>query len=309
MQTLVYLPFGSHLYGTQTAQSDRDYKGIYLPTLEQLYLQRIPKSLRQDTKDGSARKNTAADVDSELYSLHYFLELACRGEMIALDMLHSRPDQWLTVTETWKDLVVQRQRFYTKNLAALCGYVRQQAAKYGIKGSRLAEAQTVLDFLRAQGPHTRIEDVWDLLPTGDYLLKGQNEVDAYFEVCGKKLTGRTFCHHHVPTIQVFVDQYGSRARQAERNEGVDWKAMSHALRAAYQVIAILRDGGYVYPLPQTEEIRAVKEGRRHFTREVAPVLETLMDTLEQLQAHSTLPDTVDRAYWDRWLVDRIDRLL
>jgi predicted nucleotidyltransferase len=36
--------FGSHLYGTSTEQSDRDYKGIFLPSAQDILLGRIPKT-------------------------------------------------------------------------------------------------------------------------------------------------------------------------------------------------------------------------------------------------------------------------
>jgi hypothetical protein len=304
MDILVDMVFGSHLYGTNSETSDRDYKGVFMPTREQILLQRIPHSINESTKKGT-EKNTAEDTDRERYSLHYFLHLACEGETVALDMLHAPQEFWLLSSRIWEDLVARRHMFYTRSLKAFVGYARRQAAKYGVKGSRLSEAKKVVEFLSSQPASLRIGDVWDFLPEGEHIRKTSNDVDQLYEVCGKKLTAKGYCHHYVPMLQAFADRYGDRARQAEENKGVDWKAVSHAFRAAYQVKHILVDGGYTYPLPETEFIKRVKSGAMHFANEVGPQLDNLMEELEALSEASTLPTKVDRSYWDAWLVDTL----
>ena len=67
--TLVEMVFGSHLYGTDSPSSDRDYKGVFLPSKRDLYLARTPKSLSFNTKTDTTTKNTSTDTDRELYSL------------------------------------------------------------------------------------------------------------------------------------------------------------------------------------------------------------------------------------------------
>lgn len=298
---VVQMLFGSHLYGTNSPTSDHDYKGVFIPDYEQCLLQQVPHSISNSTKQGEG-KNSSSDIDNELYSLHYFIDLACKGETVALDMLHAPSRYWVTGSAIWEDLVEQRSWFYTKNLKAFVGYARRQAAKYGVKGSRLSDAKAIIDILKAH-PASRIEDIWDVLPTGEHLHKTRNDIGLLYDVCGKKLTARGYCHHYIPMLEAFAQKYGDRARLAEVNEGVDWKAVSHAFRAAYQVKHILVDGGYTYPLPETDYLKSVKSGSLHFTNEVAPKLDTLMDELELLSSQSTLPECVDRAYWDNWLVN------
>jgi hypothetical protein len=302
MQILVDMVFGSHLYGTNSETSDKDFKGVFMPTREQILLQRVPRSINESTKKGSDIKNTADDMDRELYSLHYFLHLACEGETVALDMLHAPSSFWLASSAIWEELVSLRAKFYTKSLKAFVGYARRQAAKYGVKGSRLSEAKEVLEFLKAQPPSLRLADVWDQLPDGEHIHKSQNDVDRLYEVCGKKMVSRGYCTHYVPMLEQFAQNYGARARQAEENKGVDWKAVSHAFRAAYQVQHILQHGGYTYPLPETDYLKAVKSGTLHFANEVGPKLDTLMESLEALSEQSTLPSKVDRTFWDQWLI-------
>ncbi|MGZ7230903.1 hypothetical protein ACXWOM_10615, partial [Streptococcus pyogenes] len=56
------------------------------------------------------------------------------------------------------------------------------------------------------------------------------------------------------------NEYGERARKAEANEGVDWKALSHALRGGLQLQEIYTTGDLVYPLKDAEFIKKVKAG-------------------------------------------------
>lgn len=311
MKTLVNMVFGSHLYGTNSETSDKDYKGVFMPTREDLLLQRVPKSINNSTKKRNDQKNTAEDVDTEMYSLNYFIHLACEGETVALDMLHAPKEFWLESSYIWESLVQERERFYTSKLKAFVGYARRQAAKYGVKGSRLSDAKRVYEFLKTQNPNLRVAEVWDALPEGEFLKKEEianpGEMDKKFPhmytVCGKGLSSQAYVHHYLPMLENFINRYGDRARLAELNEGVDWKAVSHAFRAAYQVKHILLNNGYSYPLPETDYIKAVKSGKLNFVNEVGPKLEELMAELEVLSSKSTLPRHSDRKFWDGWLLE------
>ena len=308
MNRIVRLKFGSHLYGTNTPNSDTDYKGIFMPDPYQILLGRIPKSIRTQGGDDK-KKNTSADVDEEFYSLHYFIHLALEGETVALDMLHANLSMCTEEPhEVWLELTKEKHRFYTKNLRALVGYARRQAAKYGIKGSRLEEAQKVLEFLKMkelESPGIRMEDIWDELPTGEHIYKQPRtypETVSVVQVCGKQLQSSAKAGHYVETLQRFCDAYGGRAQLARDNKGIDWKAISHAFRAGFQVRDILTQGGFTYPLKETEYLIKVKKGELDYTTVVAPSLDELMDELEVLAISSTLPDQPDRAWWDSWLI-------
>jgi hypothetical protein len=302
---LVEMVFGSHLYGTASPCSDKDFKGVYVPSLNDLLLGKFPKSINESTKQDSSVKNTFTDTDKETYSLHYFLELAKKGETVALDMLHAPESAWVSSTFQWEYLVKNRSMFYTKNLSSLVGYARKQASKYGVKGSRLAEAKAVLEVLNAcEDPMTRVDEVLSLLPTGEHCGMTTAEGVAFYQVCGRKFTLSAKVYHYVPIVEKFIRDYGDRARQAEANEGVDWKAVSHAFRAAYQVRGILRDGDFSYPLTETDFLRAVKCGSLHF-KEVGPKLDALMDEVEKLSSTSTLPESVDSGAVDNLLLTLI----
>lgn len=118
MNVIVKMVHGSHLYGLNTASSDMDYKGVFLPSLEDI-VQLNPKHEIRESTGSNTQKNTSNDVDTDMYSLQKFLKMACDGETIALDMLHC--DNPIETSEVWEFIRENRSKFYTKNMKAFLG--------------------------------------------------------------------------------------------------------------------------------------------------------------------------------------------
>lgn len=306
---ILLMKFGSHLYGTNTPESDIDYKGVYMPTKEEIFLNKIPKCIQFSSGDPNA-KNTKEDVDIELYSLHYFLELAFKGETVAIDMLHCNKESCMDYTQVWTFIHKHRNLFYTNNLKGFVEYCRKQAAKYGIKGSRIADARTVSTFLGNQiwgyGGMRSMDYVWDKLPKGDHIhfVTGgkKDSTEVFYQVCGKRLQRTARMSYCKDILDKFIESYGHRAKEAEKNKGIDWKAVSHAIRHALQIRDIFTDGDIIFPLKGADFLRSVKLGKFDYLTAVAPVLESLMDDIEILSKTTNLPSKVNQKFWNNWLM-------
>lgn len=311
--------FGSHLYGLETPESDMDYKGIFIPSAPSVLAQKAPRNISHSTGSDFS-KNTAEDVDTEMFSLHEFINLACKGETVAIDMLHC-PDNMLVgkTDDLWNHIREHRSKFYTTNMVAYMGYVRKQAAKYGIKGSRMATLfeiiettqATVVDYCIERGgmewKDVRLQEIVDKLPiTNDFgpieLADKKGELVPFYRVMEKKFQYSLRVSEFIDILKKIYDTYGSRAKMAMENEGVDWKALSHAIRAGEQIKEIYETGDLVYPLRNREFILDVKQGKLDFTTVVKPYLEQLVADVEALaadiEAKGSLPKEVDRTMWD-----------
>jgi hypothetical protein len=310
MDLIVKMKFGSQLYGTSTVESDQDFKGVFMPSRRQILLGRIPKCRHFTTGDGLS-KNTAGDIDEEIYSLHYFIQLAAEGQTVAMDMLHAPEPFWTVHTPLWRAIVAQRSRFYTKQLQAFVAYAQRQAAKYGIKGSRLHAVAQVVEVLQCHPPEKKLADIWPALPRIEHCDdRGQDPKGMrLYQVCGKRFQESARIGYVLPILETFQDEYGERARRAAANENIDWKAVSHALRAAIQIREILTQGTIDYPLRDAPFLVRVKSGQLDYTTQVAPALEALMGEVKQLLDHSPLPDQVDYTYWEDFVCDAAQRHL
>jgi len=310
-ELIMFAPFGSHLYGTDTPASDRDFKGVYMPTVQQILTGKIPRTYSWGSKKSTAEgaKNAPDDIDIEVYSLHYFLHLLCQGDTVSMDMIHIKPGQCNVSTPIWEILHANRSKAYSTDMRAFVGYARKQAAKYGIKGSRLDAIDRVISFLKevekAHGGNSpKLGDVWNYLPGGDHLHKvDPSDLNPHrtFEVCGKRFHETIRVSEILRSLERVQEGYGHRAKLAKANQGIDWKAVSHAFRAARQMEEIFKTGDLVYPLWDSTTLRKIKAGEMDFITEVAPALESLMDQVEVLATASLLPKHIDQGYWDEML--------
>lgn len=82
----------------------------------------------------------------------------------------------------------------------------------------------------------------------------------------------------------------------------DFKALSHALRAAYQLHEIFETGDLKFPLSMAEQLLAVKKGELDF-KLVLHNLEDSINVVDRLANASTLPSKVDHQVVDKFLLD------
>jgi len=143
---VVKMIHGSHLYGLNTPLSDKDFKGVLLPTKKQILLGQANFTISESTGKENT-KNTSDDIDTEMFSLQKFMEMAVKGETVIVDMLHAPDSALLETSNIWKQIVSKRDMFYTKNMKAYLGYVRKQAAKYGVRGSRIKALEEVMEVI------------------------------------------------------------------------------------------------------------------------------------------------------------------
>lgn len=300
---------GSVLYGTNTPESDSDYKGIYLPSKEECFLNQIQSNISSTTGKPNS-KNTKDDIDIEIFSLQQFIKLACNGEMIVIDMLHTPDNMILDSSEIWKKLKENRSKFYSKHLFGYIGYIKKQTAKYGIKGSRLNAMKELLDILESftvVPNDKRLGSIWDKLPINEYCKMVDNPKEyrwRSYECCGKQLQENMTFEYAYEIIKRLYDNYGSRALLAQQNLGVDHKAVSHAFRAGLQLKEIYTTGNLIYPLKDAEFIRDIKIGKFHYMNDgIGEKLEELLVDVEELASKSTYPEKIDMKWFDDFIIN------
>jgi hypothetical protein len=64
-----------------------------------------------------------------------------------------------------------------------------------------------------------------------------------------------------------------------------------------------------FPLKNAKFLMQVKQGKLDYLTEVAPVLESLMEEVEELARRSDLPEMVDKAFWDHFICETLEKEL
>lgn len=308
MKTLVKIRFGSHLYGTSTPESDTDYKSVHIPSASDIILQRAKSTVSRSTKSDTSIKNGADDVDDESFAVHKFMKMLRVGDMVATELLFAPP---VESSDLWQSYFIEpRRRYLNKRIEGFVGYCQKQAAKYGIKGSRVSAVRNALECLErwisshgekvklgvfsdeimmhvTKNAHTDVVDV----------LQSSGENIRCWEVCGRKMPFTISIKTAYDIMKTVFDNYGHRSLLAESNEGVDWKAISHAVRVGEQAIELVTTGHITFPRPNADELLMIKKGGLPY-KIAADRLESLLDEVKEASAKSNLPENPDELWMD-----------
>jgi hypothetical protein len=322
MKKILELQHGSHLYGTNTPSSDIDIKGVFIPSARDILLSRVSKTIRPNTKEsvgGFTAKNQPGDVDQEFYSLDKYLSLLCEGQTVALDLLFATPilDKSAYDSVWYYQIWLNRERFISRKADSFIGYAYKQASKYGIKGSRVASVRAIVNLLEPllqNNSHRILGDYREYLvefvaTSGgefaqliDIELANQSKIIQHLEVCGRKAPLTISVREAYNMYKRLLDEYGQRALQAENNDGVDWKALSHAVRVGTQSIEYLKTGEMIFPRPDAAHLLDIKKGLLPY-KDVAEEIESLIEEIKIASTNSTLPDEPDYKFCEELVVN------
>jgi hypothetical protein len=317
VRTLVTIKFGSHLYGTSTPESDLDYKSVFVPAARDIVLQQVKATITNKRPKAKFEKNYAGEVDEESHSLQRFLELAAEGQTVALDVLFA--PEWAMIeppSAEWHEIMANRHRLLTRKAASFVGYVRTQSNKYGIKGSRVASSRAALkllaDAMEKYGTTQKLEllgtDIAEFIAAHEHTTvipidnPSTGVTMLHWEVCGRKMPYSASLKNAHSIMKAMVDEYGKRALMAETQQGVDWKALSHAVRVGTQALELLETGHITFPLPNAEHVLAIKTGQLPY-KEVADEIEDFLGKVEAAAERSTLPAEADQQWIDNFVHD------
>lgn len=317
---LLYLTqVGSKLYGTNNKDSDDDYKGIFVSNADLVLLK---KDIYHWTKTTGvdASKNTKEDVDFQLCSLHMFFDLLRKGETSAIELVFSvfREDTIVFIDQDFKRFILTNWKLLvSKRLDSFFGYCLGQTKKYGIKGERLKELESIIPILESYNPMHKLSahqyNLENMIDMNKYefisFVKGlngsKNEEVTYLEVLGRKFLFTNSVGYVIERLKEVQKDYGERTKRAR--EGIDKKALSHAYRIVSQVEELVHTGFLTFPRPEANVIKGLKYTDMDF-EEYQAILELIgnkIDTLGVELKNSSLPDTVDEEILEHYLLQFI----
>jgi hypothetical protein len=304
---LVELRAGSHLYGTATPASDIDLKAVYLPPARDILLQRARPTVTEERAKERGERNLPGDVDRESHSLQRFLDFVLAGQPLALEMLFA-PDTVMTMPPDplWRAVQALAPRLVSRQATQFLRYCRLQAERYGSKGARAAAARQALALLEAaeaaHGTTARlavIEPALTAFAAGTPhaalidLPVGGNRDMRHLELCGRKAPLHASIKAAREMAARLLAEYGARTLLAEQDGGVDWKALSHAVRVGQEAIELLTTGRLVFPLAGAGHLLEIKLGQVPYETVVDEITHLLV-AAEAAAATSSLPDKPDR---------------
>lgn len=258
--------FGSTLYGTNSASSDTDIKGIYLPDIKDVLMGKELKTYSYQSNKTS--KNTADDIDIELKPLQTWLKELSRGDTGAIDILFSMHTEE-SVVYADHDFLGKMPNAYEMYDITGCksflGYVKSQSLKYTVKAQNLKFLRELNSDLAAfidhKGMQTALAFFIDRYKFRYHHLKKEHEGRYHFDILGSLFQLNLPVSYIKKWVEKKVKSYGNRTEATlVSKESVDWKALSHSVRCCLEVEELLTGDSICFPLVEADYVKSVKYG-------------------------------------------------
>lgn len=171
-RTIILSPTGSYAYGTNTAESDKDFKGVCIPPID--YYLGLESFNEYNTSGGKNFKNTKDDVDVNIIHINKFVKDAMQGVPNNIEILFVRPEDYLKVTPLGQYLIANRHLFLSQQIRKkFGGYAYSQIQKLKNKNSNGTGRQ---DLIEKFGYDTKffmhsvrlLTSAIEILETGDF---------------------------------------------------------------------------------------------------------------------------------------------
>jgi len=317
---VVYITiYGSKLFGTDNKNSDTDYKGIFIPSKRDVLLKKDILHFNYNTN--SKTKNDKDDIDIQFYSIYKWFSLLQKGETGALDLLFSmfREDtQAFNDTNFTSIIKANYQKFYNKNLHSFVGYCVGQSKLYNIKGERYNELDIFVKYfqnvdkskysLKLSTVFDEIQEILDnqkfkyIRFTKGALSRGNQgyKEGIYIELLGKRFSQMVSVEYFLTHIQDMQKQFGNRTISSAK--GVDYKALSHAVRVINEVEELLDTNFITFPLLNKEYIISIKEGKKNL-EEVMNYIDIKLDIVQNKLENSNLAEKSDEEFISNLIIE------
>jgi len=249
---------GSTLYGTDTSDSDKDYRGFILPPFEYLvgaleFEQYNPKCSHEDIV---------------IYSLKKFIKLLMNGDPVCLEMLFA--PEWAINYRSEIGGIIRRNRnlfLSRKFINRILGYSESEFRK--VKGV------TLKPIKKNPNEQQVIDDIRNVF----HLPK--QEMDGVINIL--------FAHHSKKIVNS-TRKLGQKRKSQIEKFGYCVSSASHTVRLLGQLLELLTELKITFPRPNAEFLRNIKLGKISL-EQVESTRSELMLQIKVAEHQTLLPKT------------------
>lgn len=340
--TLFRVLTGSHLYGTATEKSDFDYKAVTLPKLDDLLLNKRVTN-RKEKPEGlkAGDKMLAGETETEYLPLQVFFDDFFSGQTYALEVAFAtalfkhEPVDNVQFKEYWMWMMQELiDKFLTKSVKKMVGYAVSQSKLYGLKTERYTSMRQFVAMVETHFDNSMFSELTTDIKMRETSLTSSVHADLLesvlrlpfvktcevqnasggqtmapgLEIAGKKFPFTNSWLTVVNSVKNQLANYGERVKEFD-GEGIDWKALSHAIRITEQVLELCRDGKLEFPRPNALYLLDVKSGKVPLD-EATAYLNEAFSKVDQAVATSVLPERTHslETEFEAWKLQKLTEL-
>lgn len=344
--TVLLVRHGSHAYGTNTATSDEDFKGIAIPT-KKYFLGTMHRFEQAELK--------APDPDAVIYDIRKFFNLAADCNPNIIEVLHTDPSDHFIVSPIGEEILAHKNDFLSKKIKfTFMGYSVAQLkrikthkrwimdppthsptrAEYGLPEQTLiptdqllavqAEIQKELDrfqfdFMEGLEESQKIE-IRAIM--SEMLAELKITTDMHFAAAARKIgMDENFIHlmqmeRQYAGAKREFDQYQNwkvtrnPARAAlEEKYGYDTKHAYHLVRLIRMCREILTTGKVLVKRPDREELLTIRNGAWTYEQLIEFAEREELELNELYLTSTALPTKPDKEKLDQLCIRLVEQSL
>lgn len=282
---------GSHFFNLAGPNSDKDYRGVYMPSNKEFYEgEGRRKMIDYKTNDGNKKgiKNGAEDVDFSLFSITKFLELLKSGDFNMMELLHAPEEVIIINSDIMKDLTAMKQSLLVNDISSFLGFIKKEYKRYGINIHHYEEQEKLKKFLDKYPEHTRLNTIWKEIEkygennsfiTFTTSKTGNNKSVPSLKIAQRLYQNTVTVDYVRNAIKQRLETYGHRQKNMAK-DGVEFKGLYHALRLIYEANDLFDYGEF--KLPFNESRHETLKGIKYSTMKQQTIFDLIDNGIEYL---------------------------
>jgi len=300
---------GSHLFGTNTPESDLDYEGVFMPSSEMLYGFKACKEVDCGTtaKDESGR-NTKDAVDFKIREYREFVRLALQNNPNILNMLFANEENIEFANGFGRRLLGMADRFpHAGGLNRYLAYGRSQMKKMEVKPQNYDAIKEAIEAISAFDGRRTLVEVVDMINgvSVKYGLFVDRGPGKHIVVGDMSFERGLSVKRVMSSLRDRIDRASSRSKLWEKY-GYDVKFGANLIQILRQGIVIAATGRIQFPLKYSSDILDIKSGRWSLER----LKSSAMDAIEVLEdkinnGYHMLPSKPRHAEIESFVIDEV----
>lgn len=306
---------GSHLYGTNTPDSDKDYLGVYLNTKEEILGLQTSEELTENIESKAENgRNTKDAVDCKYYELRKFCRLALNNNPTVLEILFVNPENIIEITPEGQALLDLKYDFLSKKLFnSFFGYATNQEKKAFIKPENINHIDRFYNWIKTfvSVKDTPISNMtfneFYIILENENIFKEhikfyQNENNDKMFQCGDlKFPINIIMKKLIASLKERLDKASWR-KDGMLQYGLDYKFMSHNVRLLLEGLEFVKTKDLKLPLTYRELIRQIKLGKIE-NNKIIELMKKYKEEFRSFEKNNTLPDTGNYNKINQFIID------
>ncbi len=295
---------GSHLFGTNTPDSDEDFVGIFMPNREILFGFQRCEEVKFDVvaKDESGR-NTADAVDRTLHEYRKFCRLALQNNPNILHILFA-DNRSVVYEDMFGRSLREMAEFFPHRgcFHRFISYAVAQKHKMVIRGEHFNELQKALDILNVTEDNLVLADLRERAP-----FVGEGESSKYVRVGDLQFEAGVFVKKARKMVRERLAKATNRVSLMTKY-GFDVKYGSNLIHLLKEGIEILTTGRLTFPLSYAQEILDIKQGK-YTADEILEWSDDLESEARAAFEHTQLREHPEAALVERFVIYQVEKWL